>query len=110
MKKNKIIWLIASLTLVATACKKAFLEEKRDLSGVNEEVFKDPILAQAYVDYIYGLFQPPANAQALIWNLATNGTEFTRTTEELPGETNWNKVWAQVSYTNAHALPYFGAK
>ena len=105
-----MIWVAALLILVAAGCKKTFLEEKRDLTGVNEEVFKDPVLAQAYVDWIYGQFQPPANAQALIWNLATNGTEFTRTTEELPGETNWNKIWPSISYTNAHALPYFGAR
>ena len=110
MKRNKIAWIFALVIVVTAGCKKTFLEEKRDLSGVNEEVFKDPVLAQAYVDYIYGLFQPPANAQALIWNLATNGTEFTRTTEELPGETNWNRAWSEVSYTNAHALPYFGAR
>ena len=105
-----MIWVAALLILVAAGCKKTFLEEKRDLTGVNEEVFKDPVLAQAYVDWIYGQFQPPANAQALIWNLATNGTEFTRTTEELPGETNWNRTWPSISYTNAHALPYFGAR
>src|SRR5688572_7724154 len=110
MKVIKIFLVSASLMLIITGCKKDFLVEKRDLTGVNEEVFKDPVLAKAYVDYIYGLFQPPANAQALIWNLATNGTEFTRTTEELPGETNWNKPWAQISYTNAHALPYFGTR
>src|SRR5918997_187851 len=102
MIKNKLVWVAALLIVVGAGCKKTFLEEKRDLSGVNEEVFKDPVLEQAYVDYIYGLFQPPANAQALIWNLATNGTEFTRTTEELPGETNWNKLWSSISYTNAH--------
>jgi starch-binding outer membrane protein, SusD/RagB family len=110
MKRNKIIIVFALLILVMTSCKKDFLEEKRDLTGVNEEVFKDPILAKAYVDYIYGLFEPPANAQALIWELTGNGTTFTQNTEELAGENNWNKVWASVSYVNGHALPYFGTK
>lgn len=85
------------------------MEEKRDLSGVNEEVFKDPVLAQAYVDFVYGLFMPPANSQALMWDLAANGTAFTNTTDELAGETNWNRVWVNISNNNAHALPYFGA-
>ncbi|MDB5193627.1 MAG: RagB/SusD family protein, partial [Segetibacter sp.] len=56
MKRNKIFLVCTSLVLICTSCKKDFLEEKRDLSGVNEEVFKDPVLAQAYVDFVYGLF------------------------------------------------------
>src|SRR5688500_6543354 len=100
MKRNKLIWAAASLLLVTASCKKDFLEEKRDLSGVNEEVFKEPVLAKAYVDYVYGLFLPGSNAQAMTWDLAAGGNAFTQTTEELAGETNWNKVWPMVSYTN----------
>lgn len=108
MRTHKIIAAL-SLLLVMASCKKDFLEEKRDLGGVNEEVFRDSTIAQAYVDFIYGLFQPTSNSQAPIWNLATASTVFTQTTDELAGETNWNKAWASVSYSNAHALPYFGA-
>src|SRR5436190_19206007 len=110
MKINKVLLALASLLVLATSCRKDFLEEKSDLTGVNEEVFKDPVLAKAYVDYVYSLFLPPANSQAFIWELAANGTTFTQNTEELAGENNWNKQWASVSYVNAHALPYFGAK
>ncbi len=110
MKRNHKLTIIAAALLAGVvSCKKDFLEEKRDLGGVNEETFKDSVLATAYVDYVYGLFQPPANAQALSWNLATNNIQFAQTTEEFPGETNWNKVWSGVSYINAHALNYFGA-
>lgn len=108
MKYSKTLIATAFLLSALAACKKDFLEQKRDLGGVNEEVFQDSTLAQAYVDYIYGMFLPAANAQSLAWNLATNNNQFTQTTEELPGETNWNKVWPAVSYLNAHALPYFG--
>jgi hypothetical protein len=109
MKHNKFFLLAASLLLGLISCKKDFLEEKRDLGGTNEEVYKDSTLSKAYVDYIYFLFQPGNNSQALSWNLATNSIAFAQTTEEFPGETNWNKVWANVSYLNAHALNYFGA-
>jgi hypothetical protein len=61
------------------------------------------------VDYVYGLFQPPSNASAWSWNIATGGIQLAQTTEEFPGETNWNKVYSSVSYLNAHALNYFGA-
>lgn len=110
MKKNRILIAIAAVSMMITSCKKDFLEEKRDLTGVNEEVFQDPVLAQAYVDYVYGLFLAPHNSQALAWELATGNYDFSRTTDEFGGETNWNKVWPNISYTNAHALGYFGTK
>jgi len=108
-RNNKLLIIVAALLAATTSCKKDFLEEKRDLGGVNEETFKDSILATAYVDYVYGLFQPGNNAQSLSWNIATGNLNFAQTTEEFPGETNWNKLWSGVSYVNAHALNYFGA-
>jgi hypothetical protein len=115
MKPNKIIYLFASVLILLAGCKKDFLEEKRDLGGTNEEVFKDPLLAQAYVDYVYGLFLPANNGTPNVQDQATteNGgysSVFTQTTEELAGETDFNKTWAQISYVNNHALKYFGQR
>ncbi len=110
MNRNKIIWFFASLLIVTASCKKDFLEEKRDLNGVNEEVFKDPILAQAYVDYMYYSFQPGDNAQAFTWEIAVNGDAFSRTTEEFAGQTDWNRPWPSINYNQNHALKYFGEK
>lgn len=113
MKYNKIIYTLAAALVFIVGCKDDFLAEKKDYSGYNEEVFKDSLLAKAYVDYIYGLILPANNAQAFIINnsASANGTYntlFTQTTEELAGETDWNKEWAQISYTNSHANQYFG--
>jgi hypothetical protein len=109
MKRNHKLTIVAVALLAGiTSCKKDFLEEKRDLGGVNEEVFKDSLEATAYVDYVYGMFQPPANQPAALWNIATNNTQLDQVTDELPGEVTWNKVWANVSYVNAQALNYFG--
>ena len=106
--KNKHILTIAALFAIGFAgCSKKFLEEKKDLTGVNEEVFSDSIVATAYIDYVYGLFQPTSGSNANVWHLAT--TAFNNTTEEVAGESNWNKVWPNISYTQAHALDYFGA-
>lgn len=101
--------------IAAGSCKDDFLAEKRDFGGVNEEVFKDAITATAYVDYIYGLFLPANNANSMIStnSASENGTYntfFTQTTEELAGETDYNKPWAQISYTNNHANKYFGQR
>ncbi|GAA0540580.1 putative outer membrane starch-binding protein [Chitinophaga japonensis] len=108
MQHNKIVIAAALLLAALAGCKKDFLEEKRDLGGVNEEVFQDSTLAQAYVDYVYGLFLPGSKSESMTWNLATNNSQFTQTTEELAGQTNWNREWAAISYLNGHALGYFG--
>lgn len=108
MKTYKILVAFTALVMAMASCKKDFLMEKGDLSGVNEEVFKDSLMAQAYVDYVYFLMLPGNNAQSMTWSQATGNAQFTQTTEELAGETNWNKVWPNVSNVNAHALPYFG--
>ncbi len=49
-------------------------------------MFKDSILASAYVDYIYGLMQPASGAAANNWSLAANGGAFNQLTEEQAGE------------------------
>ncbi|WP_207492331.1 RagB/SusD family nutrient uptake outer membrane protein [Aridibaculum aurantiacum] len=108
MKMNKYIVAFAALFVGLVSCKKTFLEEKNDLTGMNEQVFKDSLMAQAYIDYVYFMMLPGNNAQANIWNLAAGGNAFTQTTDELAGETNWNKEWSSILSTNAHALPYFG--
>lgn len=116
MKRNiKFICLLIPVLVFVASCKDDFLAEKRDFGGVNEEVFQDALTAKAYVDYIYGLFLPANNATSMIStnSASENGTYntvFSQTTEELAGETDYNKVWAQISYTNNHANKYFGQR
>lgn len=115
MKNIRLIYLIVAIIMGASGCKDDFLEEKRDFGAVDEEVFKDPVLGQAYVDYIYGLFLPANNAQAFVISNASsdNGTYsnvFTQTTEELAGETDWNKEYPGISYEYNHANKYFGQR
>lgn len=115
MKKYLYIHLLLSLFLLTTGCSDKFLEEKRDLGAVNEDVFIDPVLGQAYIDYVYGLFLPANNQTGFMQtNTASeNGsynTVFTQTTDELAGETDFNKEWANISYVNNHANKYFGQR
>jgi hypothetical protein len=112
MKRNIIACFVATMLILTTGCKKDFLEEKRDLTGVNEQVYKDPQMAQAYVNYIYRLFQPADNAIAMVqYQTNNNGgysDNYTRTTDELPGQTDWNREWGSIAINQNHANQYFG--
>ncbi len=109
MNKLKNIWSLALAFLVLSACNDDFLEEKRDLTGMNEQVYQDPDMAQAYVDYIYFLFSPGNNGRNLIWDLF-GGFEFSKNTDELPGGSALNQQYAHISYNQNHALHYFGSR
>jgi hypothetical protein len=103
--------LTFAITISLTSCNDDFLEEKKDFGGVNQEVFQNPGLAKSYVDFVYGLFQPSNNAVTLTWDFASGGnSDFAKTTQELGGETNWNKVWGSISPAQAHCLPYIGTR
>ena len=112
MQKNIIGCLLILSMLVS--CKKDFLEEKSDLTGVNEEVYKDPLMAKAFVGYIYGLFQPADNAAAMIqYQTNANGTysdAYTKTTNELAGQTDFNREWPAIAISQNHANQYFGQR
>lgn len=112
IKNIKTIGLFTILTTFSlVSCNDDFLAEKEDFGGVNEQVFQEPSLAKAYVDYIYKSILPSDNAAAMTWDLAAGGSDtFTKTTEELGGETNFNKVWASISPANANCLPYLGTR
>ncbi|GGZ21425.1 membrane protein [Echinicola pacifica] len=109
MMKFKNIWTLALGLLVLSSCNDDFLQEKKDLTGANEEVFEDASMAQAYVDYVYYLFSPGNNGRNLIWDLY-GGFEFSKNSDEMPGNSAINREYAQISYQEDHALPYFGER
>ncbi len=109
LKTNILTGLLSVILFVS--CNDDFLAEKEDLTGENEEVYQDPILGQAYIDYVYKMFMPANNATSFTWDLASNGNDdFSQTTDELPGEVNWNKVWAAPgTNTDNNCLGYIGS-
>ncbi|MFV5693417.1 RagB/SusD family nutrient uptake outer membrane protein [Flavobacterium sp. LT1R49] len=108
IKKIGLFTIVTAFSLVS--CNDDFLAEKEDFGGVNEQVFQDPSLATAYVDYIYKSILPPDNAAAMTWDLAAGGGDtFSRTSDELFGETNYNKVYASLNATT-NSLPYLGTR
>jgi len=115
MKRILSINLLVYSFLLLAGCSDKFLQEKRDMTAENERVFQDPILAQAYIDYVYGLFLPANNGTGFVsTNTASdNGSYnniFAQTTDELAGETDFNKEWANISFINNHANKYFGQR
>ncbi len=71
------IILITGLLLWSTGCEDV-LTEKRDLSGLNEQVFEDSLLARSYVDYVYEQNLPG-------WPSG----DFIKASDEMPGETKY---------------------
>lgn len=112
MKRNIIIVFLIAFVAVATSCKKDFLEEKKDLTGANEEVYKDAAMAQAYVDFVYGLFQPGDNGITMVqYQTNANGVysdAYTKTTDEMAGQTDFNREWSSIAINQNHANQYFG--
>lgn len=112
IKYIKVIGVVTLMTAFSLgSCSDDFLEEKKDYNGLNEQVFIQPGFAKQYVDYIYYSLLPGNNAAAFTWDFTTGGNDqWTKTTDELAGETNWNKVWAQITTNDAHCLKYIGNK
>lgn len=109
-KYNTKLLTVVGLSLLV-GCKTDFLEEKRDLTGMNEQVFENESTATAYIDYVYGLFLPGNNSSnSFLWELAVNGDGFSKTTDELAGQTDFNREWTNIAFHQNHALAYFGSR
>lgn len=90
-----------------TSCSDAFLEEKQDWTGVNEQVFQDELRATAYIDYVYGMFLP-SDGNAPQWYYHSHNDDLMQTSDEAYGETRWNQEWATISPAESHAWDYIG--
>lgn len=114
MKTYKVVFTLVALTITFGSCSDDFLQEKRDMTGINEEVFQDPFLATAYVDFVYGLFLPPDGSASFVQHqVGARGQyndNFSQTTEELGGQVEWNQPWASIAINQSHALQYFGER
>nr|WP_315197563.1 RagB/SusD family nutrient uptake outer membrane protein [uncultured Flavobacterium sp.] len=112
LKNIKSIGFFAiSSIFIFGSCSDEFLVEKENYETLTNDVFRYPVYAKQYVDRIYDRFLPGNNSSAFIWDLATGSTpdNFTKTTDELAGETPWNRVWGSILISQDHCLPYLGA-
>lgn len=119
MKNIKICHLFTLATaLLVASCSTDFIEEKKNYQKVDVEIFQYESLAKSYVDYLYNLMLPGDPANMATWSkTATDNSDvpgsgsasiFNRATDEVAGEVDINKVWAQISADNTHCLKSIG--
>ena len=103
--------LFALLSVAFSSCSDDVLREKRDLTGFNEQVYQDSMLAQAYIDYVYFLFRPGSGNNAFIYSREFGNT--TSLSEETAGEVAYMNNFlngGNIDEDYAQAPKYFGAK
>src|SRR5688572_4507549 len=92
--KNKIVYFIAFTALMATSCKKNFLEDMKPYDKYGEEqVFSNQVLTQYYIDRIYNYmfvnYRNPTQAET---SAGSYDDSKTRMTEEIGGGTLSNYI------------------
>ncbi|MCH4551667.1 RagB/SusD family nutrient uptake outer membrane protein [Aestuariibaculum lutulentum] len=113
--KNLALFLAAT---VIVGCSTDFIEEKKNYQKVDVEIYQYEPLAINYVDYLYNLFSPSGSVNMAMWSKAAvdnsdvpgngNSTIFVKATDEVAGEVDLNKEWADISPLNAHCLKSLG--
>ncbi len=106
--KNKFLYLIAFIGIVATGCRKSYLEQMKSYDKYDEEtVFNNEVLTGAYIDRIYNYFfasyRSPTQFES---TLGSYDDSKTRLTEEIGGTVanyiNPNKTVQQASEADAY--------
>ncbi|MFD0990036.1 RagB/SusD family nutrient uptake outer membrane protein [Mariniflexile jejuense] len=115
MKNIKINNLLVILALILlSSCSTDFIEEKKDYSSVNIKVYQEESLAIQYLDYLYNAMFPGGNSNMAMWSKAaaehSASDLFAKATDEVAGEVDINKAWAQISATEANCLKSLGTK
>ncbi|AOW17842.1 hypothetical protein LPB03_10420 [Polaribacter vadi] len=109
MKYINIKILVTLLTAVfICSCSADFIEEKRDFSSVNVEVYQYEELSKAYLDHLYYLMLPDRNSNMAMWSRAavehSTADLFTKSSDEIAGQTDLNREYPDISPLNNHCL------
>ncbi len=114
MKNNiKISSLLTILiSMVMGGCSTDFIEEKRDLSAVTNEVYEYEELSNQYVNELYNTFLPDHNKNMVKWDrsAADHGgdNQFSLATDEFAEESDLNAEYATVDNTQDHCIRTIG--
>ena len=113
---KNIVLFLASTAFIS--CSTDFIEEKKNYQKVDVEIYEYESLAINYVDYLYNLMSPSGSVNMSMWSKAAvdnsdvpgngNSTIFTKATDEVAGEVDLNKVWAEISPLNANCIKSLG--
>lgn len=116
IKINKILTL--ALVVLFCSCSTDFIEEKKNYQKVDVEIFQYESLANNYVDYLYNLMLPKGNANMTMWSKAAvdnsdipdqgNPSIFAKASDEVFGDVDINREWAEISPLNNHCLKSLG--
>lgn len=116
IKINKLYTLLAIVFF--SSCSTDFIEEKKNYQKVDVEIFQYESLANSYVDYLYNLILPSGNVNMAMWSKAATdhatvpgqgaANIFAKATDEVSGEVDINKVWAEISPLNNNCLKSLG--
>lgn len=113
MKSIKIYSLLIFLTgILLSGCSDDFIEEKENYSSVNVGIFQEEELARGYLDYLYNMMLPDGNPNMAMWSKAaaehSSGNLFAKATDQVSGEVDINKEWAQISPLENNCLKSLG--
>ncbi|MDP4186456.1 MAG: RagB/SusD family nutrient uptake outer membrane protein [Bacteroidota bacterium] len=109
MIRKYILGMISIAAIVLTSCSDQYLENMKDYSGFNEQVFTEPSMAAGYVDYIYNQMEPGNNSTPIqtLGDGINYSTTFSTTTDEFAGTTSLNNNGSTL--TNSSVSTYFGS-
>lgn len=114
--KNIIINSLSVLLAIVflSGCSTDFIEEKKDYSSVNVGIYQDEFLATSYIDNLYGLMLPGNNSNMTMWSKAaqehSTADLFVRSSDEVTGQTDINRVYTEISNVNNHCLKSIGVR
>jgi len=115
MKNIKINSLLALLIIVLlSSCSSDFIEEKENYSSVNVGIYQQESLAKGFLDYLYNSNSPGKSQNMAMYSLAADdhaGADmFAKASDEVAGEVDINKPWAQISPLESNCLKSLGVK
>lgn len=105
--KNRVIYLMAFIALLAAGCKKSFLEDMKSYDKYDESVFTNEVQTGWYIDrlynYMFAAFRSPVQAEG---NSGAYDDSKTKNTEEIGGTVsnyiNPNKTLELASDADAY--------
>ena len=96
--RNTGIFALGALFLLSS-CSDEFLQDKKDYTGFNEEIYNNFSMAQASADYIHRQVQPKVGGVSALNGSTGSSDEHAKSTLEYAGSTQFIQL-AEVTSNN----------